>query len=297
MVSFKTATGAILTIQRQPYKIVSFRDIYNGRLIVDTSATIVGKQDMNKQGRRVIMIYKAHMYTESSLGPERRTHKSNEKARRSGIQTHLRQIDQYEDIDSPVKDQQEDDTMEEADADTRRLDRTELPPSGSGVQTHTRGTSSASAAAGTLATGVHNPSVVTHLRFGTPEPPTIPPRDGGGTHTGTNPVELQNKLAPLKQQGASSGDQGNLNLNSGILKGGSVSTASSSRGSRGRDPIPLTPEIRLLLDRLEPDKRKQARLFTEHLTEHRTLPCIEQKLQKLLERKVEKRIKRQHAAA
>ncbi len=69
---------------------------------------------------------------------------------------------------------------------------------------------------------------------------------------------------------------------------------SSLRGSRGRDPIPLTPEILLLLDRLEPDKGKQARLLTEHLTEQRTLPCTEQELQKLLERKAEKEIKRQH---
>ena len=49
---------------------------------MDTTATIGGKQDMNKQGRRVILIYKAHMYTEASLDPERCTHKSNEKAGR-----------------------------------------------------------------------------------------------------------------------------------------------------------------------------------------------------------------------
>ncbi len=45
---------------------------------------------MNKQGRRVILIYKAHMYTESSLDPERCTHESDEKAKRNWLQTHLR---------------------------------------------------------------------------------------------------------------------------------------------------------------------------------------------------------------
>ena len=60
---------------------------------------------MNKQGRRVILIYTPHMYTESSLDPTRCTHKSDEKAMRKRIQTHLREIDQYEDIDSPVRDQ------------------------------------------------------------------------------------------------------------------------------------------------------------------------------------------------
>jgi flagellar hook-basal body complex protein FliE len=116
-----------------------------------------------------------------------------------------------------------------------------------------------------------------------------------GTSTG-GISEHANRFAPLRQQGATSGEQGSLNLSSGILRGGS-STASSSRGSRGRDPIPLTPEILLLLDRLEPDKGKQARLLTEHLTGQRTLPSTEQELQSLLERKANKEIKRQQAAA
>ena len=54
------------------------------------------------------------------------------------------------------------------------------------------------------------------------------------------------------------------------------------------EPIPLTSEILLLLDRFKPDKGKQARLLTEHLRGHRTLPCTEQELQKLLERKAER---------
>jgi len=35
---------------------------------------------MHKQGRRVILIYKAHMYNKASLDLERCTHKSDEKA-------------------------------------------------------------------------------------------------------------------------------------------------------------------------------------------------------------------------
>jgi hypothetical protein len=56
VVSFKTALGAILAVQRQTYTIVCFRDIDSGRLRVDTSATVGGKQGMSKQGRRVILI-------------------------------------------------------------------------------------------------------------------------------------------------------------------------------------------------------------------------------------------------
>jgi hypothetical protein len=80
VVSFKTATGAILAVHRQTYKIVSFRDINSGRLRVDTAATTGGKQDMQKQGRRVILIYKAHMYKEATLDPEKCSYKSDDEA-------------------------------------------------------------------------------------------------------------------------------------------------------------------------------------------------------------------------
>jgi len=142
------------------------------------------------------------------------------------------------------------------------------------------------------------PTSANRLRFSTPEPPTILFRVSGGTNTDNNLVEHQNMFAPLMhQQGANSGDEGNEALSSGIFRGGSASAASSSRGSRGRDPTPLTPEILLLLDRLEPDKGKQARLLTERLTGQRTLPSKEHELHKLLERKAEKEIKRQHATS
>ena len=37
---------------------------------------------MNKKGRRVILIYKAHMYKKVTLDPERCSYKSDEKAMR-----------------------------------------------------------------------------------------------------------------------------------------------------------------------------------------------------------------------
>ena len=132
--------------------------------------------------------------------------------------------------------------MEEEDADPRLPDSTEIPPSGRGTHIRTGGSAPTATATGTAPTGVI-PPVVTHLRFGTPDPPTIPIRDGGEISTGTIPIELHNRFAPLRQQGANLGEQDSLNLSSEILRGGSTSNASSSRGSRGRDPIPLTPEI------------------------------------------------------
>jgi hypothetical protein len=103
-------------------------------------------------------------------------------------------------------------------------------------------------------------------------------------------------FASLRHEGSKIGDRSFEALSLGILRGGSASAASSSRGITGRDPIPLTPEI-LLLDRLEPDKGKQSRLLTEHLTSQRTLSSTEQEVQTQLERKVDREIKRHHAAS
>jgi len=80
------------------------------------------------------------MYNEASLDPERCKHKSDEKTRRSWLLTNLRQVDQYEDINSPVRDQHNDDTMEEAEVGIIQPIRTELPSGGSGAQAPTRGT-------------------------------------------------------------------------------------------------------------------------------------------------------------
>ena len=169
-------------------------------------------------------------------------------------------------------------------ADTGHVDRqksrADLPPSDSGSQTTwttTAGTSASTSAttiADTTLAGMTSPTGATRLRFGTPDPPTISIKSSGGTKPDNRSrVEYQNMFAPLRQQGIESSDQGSEAFSSRILKGGSASVASSSRGSRGREPIPLAPEILLLLDRLEVDKGKQARLLTKHLTCQRTLPC------------------------
>jgi hypothetical protein len=138
-----------------------------------------------------------------------------------------------------------------------------------------------------------HPTVVTHLRFGTPDPPTNPIKARGGTELDNHTnVEHRNMFAPLSQQSSESYDQGSEALSLGIFRGGTASGTSSSRGSRGRDPIPLTPKILLLLDLLEPDKGKQARPLdrASHMIED--TPCTEQNLHTKLERKADREIKR-----
>jgi hypothetical protein len=235
IISFKIAARAITPIHKQTYKNVCFKDSTRGRLRVDLAATAGGKQDPRKQGLRSILIYKSHIYKEASLDPERCSFKVDQKPRTQWVANQIRQLGRYEDVCSPnIYTQAE--YMEENinTGDTGQGDphaqSTTLPPGGSGVPptgANAEGTTTATASThgGTIPTGVNR------LRFGTPERPTIPIRNGGGTNTGNNSVEHPNRFAPFRQQGANSGDQGNEALSSGILRGGSKS-ASSLRGSR-----------------------------------------------------------------
>ena len=154
------------------------------------------------------MIYKAHMYNEASLDPERCTPKSDEKDMRSWLLTHLRQVDHDEDIASMARDQQDDDTMEEVKVGTCQPPSIELSPNGSGAQATILGTTTCRKEVGTTTTWMTHPPVITYIRFGTPDPPTIPIKARGGTEPDNHTnVEHQNRFAPLRHQGSESCDQ------------------------------------------------------------------------------------------
>jgi len=158
------------------------------------------------------------------------------------VASQIRQLGHYEDVSSPTTHTHEEYAEEDINmGDTGQGDppapETKIPPGGSGVPP-TGATVEGAAAACATTQGETQHTGATRLRFGTPEPPTLPISEGGGTNAGNITVEHQNMFAHLRQQGANSGEEGSLNLSSGILRGGSTS-ASSSRGSRGREPIPL----------------------------------------------------------
>jgi hypothetical protein len=208
------------------------------------------------------------MHTAASLDPERCIQKSDHKAKNLWVANQIRQLGHYEDVNSPTIHTQEeymeeDINMGDIGQGNPQPPTTEIPPGSSeapptGAIGEGTTTTGAPTQGGTMLTGV------TRLRLGTPEPTTLPIKEGGGTNTGNISVEHSNKFAALRQQGANSGEQGSPNLSSGILRGGSTS-ASSSRGSRGREPIPLTPEILQLLGRLEPrgSKRGSSRSISQ----------------------------------
>ena len=112
---------------------------------------------------------------------------------------------------------------------------------------------------------------------------------------GTAATKLKNTYAPLEPLGSGTEGRDSERLSFSSISGASV--GSRSRGSRVRDPVPLTPEILHFLDRLEPDKGKQAKMLTEHLTGQHQLPATEQELHTQLEKQVLKDLKKQQAAA
>ena len=89
---------------------------------------------------------------------------------------------------------------------------------------------------------------------------TIPVKASSGPPAvGTAATKLRNTYAPLEPLGSGSEGRDSESLSFTSVSGASV--GSGSRGSKGRDPIPHTTEILHLLDRLEPDKGKQARML------------------------------------
>ena len=86
---------------------------------------------------------------------------------------------------------------------------------------------------------------------------------------------LTNRYDPISEQGSGTTERDNEHLSFGSLSRAS-GTHSSVRNNKGNEPIPLTSEILHLIDRLEPDKGKQAKLLAEHLIGQRTLPSTEE---------------------
>ena len=97
-------------------------------------------------------------------------------------------------------------------------------------------------------------------------------------------IPLKNIYEPIAKQGSGSNDKYSERLIFGSLS--RASGYSIARNKRDREPIPLTPEILHLLDKLEPDNGKPARLLTEHATRHKQLPSTEQELQQMLKKRV-----------
>ncbi len=101
ILSFKTAAGAVAAIQRQTLKIVCFTDTNPCRLMVDILATLGGKQDGSKQGKRMILIYKSNMHSTSSMNPTQCTQRTDRNARQKWLITTLRQLEQYQPTTDP----------------------------------------------------------------------------------------------------------------------------------------------------------------------------------------------------
>jgi hypothetical protein len=180
------------------------------------------------------------------------------------------------------------------------------PNTGGGHQIHTGDTTPIVVATTPRHGQPEVPTAATRMSFGAPGPPRttweiIAERanmayNAPEAHAIGTGVPLDNRYGPIAEQGSGTNDRDSERLSFGSLSGASR-THSGARNNKGRDPIPLTPEILHLLDILEPDKGKQARLLTEHLTGQRSLPSTESELHTHMERRAARELKRQQVAA
>jgi hypothetical protein len=119
------------------------------------------------------------------MDPERCTSKADQTARSSWIASHIKQIDECEDVKSPNVDATRDEAMEikavEEDAGRTgsRARQAELPPSE--LQLPTRSTPTYATVETPTTSYVTPHVVVSYLRFGTPDPPTAPHKARNGT--------------------------------------------------------------------------------------------------------------------
>jgi len=160
-------------------------------------------------------------------------------------------------------------------------------PNGSGTATPAQ-TATHQELNGSRAPAAQGQQTPTRLSFANPDPP-MTTWEAIGTRankansapvapaTGTG-IPLTNGYEPIAEHGSGTNDRESERLSFGSMLGASGSH-SSARNRWGKEPIPLTPEILHLLDRLEPVKGKHARFLTEHTTGQRQLPSTEHELQ------------------
>jgi hypothetical protein len=249
-----------------------------------------GQRQAAYTGPRTILIYTAVPHPLSALQPEGFTNATNIKDRTAWIVNNLQRLDQHH----PVQGPSEEDQPQDMDTGEPGEGLTPDPSATSAEHPPADLLTLANIPRRTGQTGAPRTTRAENNR-------TVQARSDTGTsperkaHSAPAPAvhgkKPSNRFSPL------------LNLRdieeqeSEGLYAGSTSEAGSSRSSRPRDFIPITAEILLLLDRLEPDKIKQAKYLSEHIAGHRALPTTEEELQAILDKRTRRAIEREQAAA
>jgi hypothetical protein len=315
VVSYKTAAGAAAAISRQTFKIICTADTKTGRLSVYKNENIAEARDPVAQ-RRMILVYRTAMHTASQLNPSQCSIRSEPRLRNKWLTNTLRTLEQYLKVDSPAAHfhdyDMETDAQQGADYTAQGKGKAEalqpqpLQQQYQGAQKQQQYQTAQVAGisgAGTGAPLAQSGFTPAQAALINPQKARSDPTAAGAAATSAAAQRAaatnNNRFAPLAEEDGDSGGQGSEPLSSGVLRDDLSSNASSSRGrsSRGREPVTLTPDILQLLDRYEPDKARHAQLLMEHMTGHRTLPRTEEELTQMLERKANRELKRQQAAA
>ena len=217
VVLFKTTTGAAAAISRQQFKIVCFANSTTGRLTMDKDATMGGRHIPNTQRRKMILVYKTSMHPESQLNSTPCGIKADPRTTYTWLIGTLRRLEQYPPTTSPPPRFNEDAEMKAEAADYNEnktehgatSEQNQQPPHGD------RGTQPQVEEHRKLAQQIPNTTVdrqttsATHLRFNTPDPPTLPlkTRSGPATMNLGNTTTLHSRFSTLGENGGVSGEK------------------------------------------------------------------------------------------
>jgi len=138
---YKIATGAVLVVHRQIFKIICFANPIACKLGVDSDAKSRGKQNPAQQGRRVLLIYMTGLHAKSTLDPEQCSAKTDPRTRIDWLIITIKQLNHYPDFVSPYNNGGNE-PMEDMHQPKQRGAEINLPPGGSTIPTReTRETS------------------------------------------------------------------------------------------------------------------------------------------------------------
>ena len=269
--SYNSPSGAVAAIIKRRFLITCYTEQDTCRLRLDPSLT-AGTAARARKGAKKILIYDSHMHPFSALDPISCGPGTTPRGRSTCIVNTLKIIENFEPIPTP----DQNDSLEKEDMDTN--DKQVGTKKKHRATQHIRTNNACHAAPGRHAKATI--AIRTKIPQGRgSEGATSPERRTHNAPVVQNNIKHNynnNKFHPLAEE------HNEEDIGNDRVREGSVSYASRSRGSRMRDPVTFTPEILAMMVSHEPEKAKQAKLLTEHLTSQRTLPSTEEELRQHL---------------
>ena len=99
VISYQTATGALTTICRHTFPVMTYKDALTGKLKVDENMIARDLQNPS-EGLKKLLIYSANMHPRSALNPAKCIAKNSPRDRANWVASMLTQMDKFPDTET-----------------------------------------------------------------------------------------------------------------------------------------------------------------------------------------------------